>query len=201
MLKKLLATVALIGALVASTTASADTGLPLTDPLIGNWCKVDVNAISPATYRRGAWTCDGSLLVEEDGYHDDGGYCTFSDVQRLPSKDGYTVRCSPGDREYSGKEVELRIISGRMRYRELAPTDCRKVGVGMSDGFLNLRAGPGMKYAVKAKLVTGDAIYVGEVTNGWARVSVPRFKANGEDFVGWVWNKHVVDNDAGCHVP
>jgi uncharacterized protein YgiM (DUF1202 family) len=72
----------------------------------------------------------------------------------------------------------------------------------MSDGFLNLRAGPGTRYAVKARLVTGDVIWVGAPTNGWTRVSVPRFRSDGKDFTGWVWNKHVVvDAEQSCHTP
>ena len=57
-----------------------------------------------------------------------------------------------------------------------------------------------MRYAVKARLVTGDALWVGEFTNGWARVSVPRFRANGEDCVGWVSSRHVVEGGS-CHTP
>jgi len=186
---------------IASAAHAADTNLPLTDPLVGHWCKVE-----DGVYKRGVWTCDSNLLVtQEDISGDRDHYCEFADVKRLPSKDGYTIKCSIGSEENSNsgkKVVELRIISGALHYRE-PDMGCSRVGENMSDGFLNLRAGPGTQYAVKARLVTGDILRVDEpaTTNGWTRVSVPRFKANGKDFTGWVSGKHVVDSGLSCHTP
>jgi hypothetical protein len=67
LLKKLLTSGAVLAATIVS--ANADTTLPLTDPLVGHWCEVKDKA-SPAGefFKRGEWTCDHNLAIQQDGY-------------------------------------------------------------------------------------------------------------------------------------
>jgi hypothetical protein len=176
---KRIATIGIAALLLATGTAHADATLPLTDPLIGHWCRAD-----DGVYKRGIWTCDGNLLVTQEGYSKTDDHCEFADVKRLSSKDGYAVKC-----ESDSKRVELRIIDGELHYRDPDMVGCSSVGERMPDGFLNLRTGPGTRYAVKARLVTGDIL------------RIPRFRANGENFTGWVSSRYVVDNGGSCHTP
>jgi len=57
----------------------------------------------------------------------------------------------------------------------------------MPDGFLNLRAGPGMRYDVRAKLVTGDELRVNDQDDEWLHVVVPRLPG----INGWVHTSYV----------
>lgn len=192
-MKKLM--IATVATVMIATTAHATDSLPLTDALVGHWCRVD-----DGVYKRGVWTCDGNLLVTQEGYTDDGDdFCEFTEVERLPSKDGYAVKCSATNK--GQREAELRIVGGALHYRRFS-VECGRVGEAMSDGFLNLRTGPGMQYAVRARLVTSDALWVGRSANEWTRVSVPRFRANGKDFTGWVGSRYVTDiGQTSCHTP
>jgi hypothetical protein len=197
MLKKLLATVALVGALVAPTAASAanTTTLPLTDPLVGHWCEVkDKASHAGEFFKRGEWNCDGNLAIRQDGYD---RYlfgiinCTFSKIKRLPNKDGYLVwvDCLNEVGIDSHDNMELRIVGDMLRFRtvEVSPSDpsCGVVTESMPDGFLNLRVGPGTKYPVKAKLLTGDFLKANDQSEngGWFRVKVVRLNISG--WVSW----------------
>jgi Bacterial SH3 domain len=164
----------------------AEAALPLADPVIGHWCPVRTGV-----YQRGAWDCKGNLLVKPDEYFNDDNDCIFSDIKRLSSRDGYVIRAKcMGDVH---QKVELRIVDGTLHYR-VVPTTCGKVGDGMSDGFLNLRSGPGMRYAVMAKLVTNDTLEIGETINGWTHISIryPGRNDKNKEVNGWVSSRYVV---------
>jgi hypothetical protein len=91
------------------------------------------------------------------------------------------------------QKVELRIVGSTLRYRVI-PVVCGRVGDGMSDGFLNLRSGPGTRYAVRAKLVTNDILEIGETINEWTHVSIryPGRNDENKEFNGWVSSRYVV---------
>jgi hypothetical protein len=69
-----------------------------------------------------------------------------------------------------------------------------------SDGYLNLRTGPGSTYEVIAKLVKLDELQIDAEFNGWAHViKVDRLP----DLQGWVYRKHTFDDPSrpNCTCP
>jgi hypothetical protein len=186
-----IAALAVISSAVAGEPPPPEAALPLADPVVGHWCP-----IKAGVYQRGTWDCKGNLLIKQDEYATEENDCIYSNIKRLPSRDGYTIRTKcMGDIH---QKMELRIVNRTLRYNVIAiPTVCGKVGDNMSDGFLNLRSGPGMQYAVTAKLVTYNTVDIGETVNGWTYISMRRPGRNNEneEINGWVGSKYLV---RGC---
>jgi hypothetical protein len=106
---------------IASAAYATDATLPLTDPLVGHWCRVgqgNGDARGANNYRRGVWTCDGNLVIKPDGYDGRfvGSSCTFFDVRR--SKNGWVTHADCDDNVY--QSAEFKIIGKTLHYRELA---------------------------------------------------------------------------------
>ena len=63
---------------------------------------------------------------------------------------------------------------------------------GSPDGiFLNLRAGPGTEFKVKAKLLPGDDLKIDAVrtNDDWKHVNVPRLSSEYSVYGGWLHGK------------
>ena len=118
-MRKMLLMATVVAASIASTAYATDTTLPLTDPLVGHWCRVgqgNGDARGANDYRRGVWTCDGNLVIKTDGYGGRGSSCTFFDVRR--SKDGWLTHADCDDNVYVS--AEFKIVGKTLHYRELA---------------------------------------------------------------------------------
>jgi hypothetical protein len=206
MRKTLLVGVAAVVTATLSTAHARDAMLPA-DPLIGIWCqKVSGIWTSSDVYERGNnCAASGMLSVNRDNYVVNENTCTFHEVKRLPSNDGYLIRAECyREPHYWNEETEIRIIGKTLRYRNVAFTDaveggettCAVVSSDIPDEgqgrFLNLRAGPGMQFTVKAKLVPGDKLEVDATKNEWKHVrNAARLSTD-----GWVRDKYVVSCNA-----
>jgi hypothetical protein len=161
---------------------------------------------SKSEYKRGS-DCDTTserLMIRKDiyGFHE--SECAFYEVRRL--KDGIVAggECG-GDLEggYSNEKVELRIVDKILHYRVIAVTQfipmvnqeetCVSANVAekIPLGYLNLRAGPGMEFSVKAKLNEGDALKVDAVSGEWKHVTREDQKVSD----GWVYGKYITTWD------
>jgi hypothetical protein len=179
--------IALATTVALAGPAHADT-LPLADPLVGHWCR-----IKDGVYKRGDWSCKDNLLITQNDYSyggdRDNHACRFTNITHLKSG-GYLIKSiCVGDAD---DKIELRIVGDTLRFREfnIFMEECAVVSDNMSDGFLNLRAGPTTTHPVKARLVTGDKLKVDgkESENGrWIKVSVPRLA----NIKGWVHDDHI----------
>lgn len=177
--------------------------LPLADPLIGHWCRIKQKVYRGDLYQyqRGPWDCAENLAVRSEGIDDfasDNGpdRCKFTRVR--PERGGYAIN---GNCDKTGTfQAFLKIVANGQLYYYYNDRRCAVVKGNMPDGFLNLRAGPGTRYPVRAKLITGDGIEVRKETrNGyWARVTVPYL----HDIDGWVSTEFIkylsYDRDANC---
>jgi uncharacterized protein YgiM (DUF1202 family) len=113
-------------------------------------------------------------------------------VPRRDIRGGYVINsnCTSNDPNatwWAGSHKEkFWIVNDTLRFRGvgswLDSSNSACAVEDMPDGFLNLRAGPGMRYAVKAKLITGDEFtVVGDDGEEWVRVNVGRLH-----IAGWV---------------
>jgi hypothetical protein len=114
------------------------------------------------------------------------------------SRDGYgyatRAECNrDGEGPKNVQNVEFRIVGGLLKYTMTSL--CSVVGKDMPDGFLNLRTGPGLRYDVKARLITGDelASVNAERKGKWIRVKVLRL-----GIVGWLDEKYTDGSEFDC---
>jgi len=55
-----------------------------------------------------------------------------------------------------------------------------------SDGFLNLREGPGSSHAIKERLYSGDGVKIVKTQGNWLRVQVQK-----NSTLGWVHSRYI----------
>src|SRR5437660_2897621 len=142
MKKMLIAGVAALSVLSASAAHARPVtkfGLPNADPLIGVWCPETsgvwtsngdsyVRMISGmgdgGVRKKGVCHASDSLTVQRDGYGFHEEWCTFNELKRLSSKDGYSVdaECA-GEGFYWNEKAELRIVGKTLRYQNVVSTE------------------------------------------------------------------------------
>jgi hypothetical protein len=183
---------------LATGTAYADASLSPTDPLIGGWCETNNGTL----LKRGS--CD-SLVIEQSGYYGVESSCRFLELKRIRNGIEAYSECSD-DRGLSYENVTLQILGNRLKFKELTYSakkqdqSCFSVQP-TSDGYLNLREGPGMGFKIKAKLNIGEHLYVDAKTDEWAHTTNVAERRSAAGLVhGWVYSKYVKETES-CHVP
>ena len=202
-----------VAALFLATGTAHATGstLPNTDPLIGNWCNTKV----PGEYKRGmcseSFTTD-NLTIRQDSYSEDQrSHCTYLKVK--PIRNGYeTFSDCKSAVLHQWQKATIRIINKKLHFTGTIPyriqeghdVGSRRFCVAVqpsSDGYLNLRAGPGMQFEAKFKLVPRDtlkAVAISDeewndiVSPEWTYISSVIRMENGDRKIdGWVYSKYV----------
>jgi len=201
-MKKLLLTIAVLP-VFATSAAHAAVVLSPTDPLIGNWCEPHVPE-DHGMYYRGS-ECD--LVINREGFDGVDTSCIFLEIKKIRNGVEAFSECTTdvGGNSilYSYEKVTFQITGKRLqaRFITMHKAETKRVDTGDThktmcveikptpDGFLNLRQGPGMKFKVTAKLLSGQRVMVDYQTDEWIHVrsgcSIP------VDPNGWVYRKYV----------
>jgi len=108
----------------------------------------------------------------------------FAVIRRMPHGTGVEIL------EWAGAWVRVRHDSGSsgwaaIRYLRLPVSPYFRVA-WTSDGFLNLRSGPGTRFAILRPMFTGEWVQVLERSGNWVRV---RHDASGE--IGWAHGRYL----------